>query len=127
MKTKLGLILLIVIVTVVTAIILAIWWAPPAGDRRPVEQISIQDLLENREYYNEKNIAIEGTIISQCSRGCKFNVDDGTGVIFVQMLGEAWERPLPPSMGKTVEVRGTFYQTPRPNMIVVRPEQVQVR
>jgi uncharacterized protein YdeI (BOF family) len=126
MKIKLGLVLLM---------ILAITFASgcvddetaPTGDDRTVEQTSIQDLLENRGKYDGAEVAIKGTIISQCMRGCKFNVNDGTGVIFVQMLGEAWERPLPQSIGKTVELRGTFYQNPRPHIIVMRPEQVRVR
>lgn len=48
-------------------------------------------------------------------------------IIFVQMLEEAWESPLPPSIGKTVEVRGTFYQAPRPHVIVVKVGDVIVR
>ncbi len=99
---------------------------PPAEDNNPAELIYIEDLLENREEYHGKSVAIRGAIVTQCARGCKFNVDDGTGVIFVEMLEEAWESPLAPSIGKTVEVRGTFYGYRPVRIVVENPEHVQL-
>jgi len=122
MKIKLGLILLMVMATV-----LASGCVSPTEDDRAVELISIRDLLENREKYDGAEVAIKGTIVTQCARECKFNVNDDTGVMFVQMIEEAGENPIPQSIGKTVEVRGTFYQAPRPHIIVVKVGDVIVR
>lgn len=134
MKTKLSHILIVLMVMAIMLVSGCIddETAPTGDDRivefdRTVELISIRDLLENREKYDGVEVAIKGTIINQCSRGCKFNINDGTGVMFVEMIGEAWEKPIPPSIGKIVEVRGTFYQAPRPQVIVVKVGDVIVR
>lgn len=124
MKIKLSLLL---IVLMIVAIALISGWVLLTGDDRTVELNSSWDLLTNKEEYNGKDVAIKGKIITQCARGCMFDVDDGTGVIFVEMKGEAWEKPLPPSIGKTVEVRGTFFQSPRPHIIVEKREHVRGR
>ncbi len=126
MKTKLSIIILMVMAIMLVSGCIDDETAP-TGDDRTVELISIRDLLENREKYDGVEVAIKGTIINQCSRGCKFNINDGTGVMFVEMIGEAWEKPIPPSIGKIVEVRGTFYQAPRPQVIVVKVGDVIVR
>ncbi|HSV31718.1 MAG TPA: hypothetical protein VLH40_06825 [Atribacteraceae bacterium] len=128
MKIKIGIVL-----TIVTVLFLVSWYVLSAGEEKTtvalsgVLPITIEELMENSVEYEGKEVGISGTIVTQCSRGCKFTVNDDTGVLFVQMIEEAWEKPLPPSVGKTVELRGVFQLNPRPHINVLEAEKVRVR
>lgn len=87
-----------------------------------VKQVTIRELFDHRDRYDGKTVVVRGKITTQCVRGCRFNLDDGTGVLFVELVEDALERVLPRgSIGKRIEVRGVFHAEPRPTLVVDDP------
>jgi len=102
---------------------------PDAGEEAStgtqVEQVAIRDLFDHRDRYDGRKVLVRGKITTLCVRGCQFNLDDGTGVLFVELVEEALERVLPRgSIGKRIEVRGVFHAAPRPVLVVDDPDGV---
>lgn len=92
------------------------------GTRTQPEQVTIRALFDHRDQYDGRIVIVRGKITTQCPQGCRFNLDDGTGVLFVELVDKALERALPPgSIGKQIEVRGVFHAAPRPALIVDDP------
>lgn len=88
-----------------------------------VAEVTAGELIKNGNKYQGKVVLVKGTIVTQCIRGCEFALDDGTGVISVQLEGKALDRLLSKgSVGKKVEARGVFHKAPRPRVAVERPE-----
>lgn len=88
----------------------------------PVE-VAIEELIKNSNKYEGSWVLVKGTIITQCMRGCKFAIDDGTGVINVELVGKALDRLISQgSVGKQAQARGVFHQAPRPLVAVEKPE-----
>lgn len=84
-----------------------------------VAEVAIEELIKNSDKYEGNWVLVKGTIITQCIRGCEFALDDGTGVISVQLVGKALDRLIPRgSVGKQAQARGVFYQDPRPQVAV---------
>jgi len=64
-------------------------------------------LVDDTASYLGKSVAVQGTILAQCIRGCRFSLDDGTGVVNIELVDEALEDVLMKgSVGRAVEVRG---------------------
>jgi len=56
-------------------------------------------------------------------RGCRFAIDDGTGVVNVELVEKALDRLISQgSVGKQAQARGVFHQNPRPLVAVEKPE-----
>ena len=88
-----------------------------------VAQVAIEELIGNGDTYEGREVLIKGTIITQCMRGCKFALDDGTGVINVELVEKALDRLIAQgSVGKQAQARGVFHQAPRPLVAVEKPE-----
>jgi hypothetical protein len=88
-----------------------------------VAQVAIEELIGNGDTYEGREVLVKGTIITQCMRGCKFALDDGTGVINVELVEKALERLIAQgSVGKQAQARGVFHQSPRPLVAVEKPE-----
>jgi|GEM_PF-5625016 len=88
-----------------------------------VAEVAIEELIENGDTYEGREVLVKGTIITQCMRGCKFAIDDGTGVINVELVGKALDRLISQgSVGKQARARGVFHQAPRPLVAVEKPE-----
>jgi len=86
-------------------------------------EVAIEELIENGDAYEEREVLVKGTIITQCMRGCKFAIDDGTGVVNVELVGKALDRLISQgSVGKQAQARGVFHQAPRPLVAVEKPE-----
>jgi len=81
--------------------------------------LSIETLIDNAAAYDGQEILLQGTILTQCIRGCQFSLDDGTGVVGVELVDEALENVLMHgSVGRTVLVRGVVGTSPRPLILV---------
>jgi len=80
---------------------------------------SIDRILEEPEHLTGREVTVEGIILTQCIRGCQFSLDDGTGVIGIELVDEALENVLMTgSVGRTVEVRGKLETGSRPLILV---------
>lgn len=86
-------------------------------------EVAVEELIENGDTYEGREVLVKGTIITQCMRGCRFAIDDGTGVINVELVEKALDRLISQgSVGKQVEATGVFHQAPRPLVAVEKPE-----
>ncbi len=84
---------------------------------------TIQALVERADEKEGRLVALSGTILSQCTAGCQFSLDDGTGVLNVDLVGRAKERLLPRGVvGRRISVRGVFRAEPRPHLLVEDPD-----
>lgn len=84
---------------------------------------NIDTLMANASMYANKEVVVTGTIVTQCIRGCQFSLEDGTGVVAVELVDEALEKILERgSVGKKVEVRGILERSPRLLIVVEEPE-----
>ncbi len=87
---------------------------------------TVDELIQNASTYEGMPVALTGTILTQCSAGCEFALDDGTGVLSVQLEGKGKDRLIPSGkVGKTIQVRGVFQSDPRPQVIVEDPDAWQ--
>jgi len=86
-------------------------------------EVAVEELIDNGGTYEGREILVKGTIITQCMRGCRFAIDDGTGVINVELVEKALDRLISQgSVGKQAQARGVFHQDPRPLVAVEKPE-----
>jgi hypothetical protein len=96
--------------------------APAAASISPTATPTIDELIQNQALYEGTSIALTGTILTQCTAGCEFALDDGTGVLSVQLEGKGKDRLIPlGKVGKRIEIRGTFRTAPRPQVVIEDP------
>jgi hypothetical protein len=83
---------------------------------------TIDELIQNQALYEGSSIALRGTILTQCTAGCEFALDDGTGVLSVQLEGKGKDRLIPlGKVGKKIEIHGVFRADPRPQIVIEDP------
>jgi hypothetical protein len=83
---------------------------------------TIDELIQNQALYEGRSIALTGTILTQCTAGCEFALDDGTGVLSVQLEGKGKDRLIPlGKVGKKIEIHGVFRAAPRPQIVIEDP------
>ena len=91
----------------------------PQAPAEPAGLVPIEKLIKSAADYDGREVTIKGEILAQCTAGCEFSVDDGTGVLSAQLEGDALDKLLTKgSVGKKVEVTGIFHSTPRPQLTV---------
>ncbi|MDD1761028.1 MAG: DUF4920 domain-containing protein [Methanothrix sp.] len=70
------------------------------------ENVAIKDVLNKSSDYLGKGVAIEGNITRECGgRGCWITVDDGTGVLLVDLKPNNFTIPLN-QVGNNAKVYG---------------------
>jgi len=83
---------------------------------------TVDELIQNQALYEGRPIALRGTILTQCTAGCEFALDDGTGVLSVQLEGKGKDRLIPlGKVGKKIEIHGVFRTDPRPQVVIEDP------
>jgi uncharacterized protein YdeI (BOF family) len=65
----------------------------------------IGSLIENPAAYDNTTVVVSGRITLECGSGCWFNLDDGSGTIYVD-LG-AGNFAIPQEVGSRAVVEGT--------------------
>lgn len=65
----------------------------------------ISDILARPGEYDGKAVALRGKIVQECPTGCWFNLEDQTGVIYVDIKPSGFA--IPQYTGKEVTVEGT--------------------
>jgi len=102
---------------------------PPTDEASPemvttqvAELVAIEELIASSGSYAGKAVTVRGEILTQCMRGCLFSVDDGTGVIGIELVDEGLENLIAQgSVGRTVRVTGVVEGTSRPSILVRKP------
>ncbi len=81
--------------------------------------MNIDALIASAASFDGQEVLLQGKILTQCIRGCQFTLDDGTGVVGVELVDEALENVLMTgSVGRTVLVRGIVETSPRPLVLI---------
>jgi hypothetical protein len=76
-----------------------------AAENSP-ENVAIKDILNKSPDYLGKGVTIEGKITQECDmRGCWITVDDGTGILLVDLDPNNFTIPLN-QVGNTAKVYG---------------------
>lgn len=84
---------------------------------------SIDELFASASSYSNKEVIVRGTIVTQCISGCTFSLEDGTGVVAVELIDDALDNVLDRgSIGKEVEVRGTVETSPHLVIVIEDPD-----
>ena len=90
-----------------------------AGGELSILALSVDELIQQTDAYIGQEVVVRGTILTQCIRGCTFSLDDGTGVVSVELAEEGLENLLMTgSVGRIVEVRGIVEGPSRPLILV---------
>ena len=99
---------------------------PNASEEDTVNAVavsSIDELIAGAAAFSTKEVVVRGSIVTQCIRGCQFSLEDGTGVVGVELVGAALDNVLTSgSVGRQVEVRGTIERSPRLVIVVDDPD-----
>jgi hypothetical protein len=70
------------------------------------EKVAIKDILNKSSDYLGKGVTVEGKITQECPmRGCWITVDDGTGILLVDLYPNNFTIPLN-QVGNTAKVYG---------------------
>jgi hypothetical protein len=67
-----------------------------------ITQVKVKDILSKA--YTGKDVSFEGKITLECGSGCWFNLEDGTGKVYVDLLPSNFA--IPQWVGKSVVVNG---------------------
>ncbi|OPX63424.1 MAG: hypothetical protein A4E33_01666 [Methanoregula sp. PtaB.Bin085] len=67
---------------------------------------SIGDIVKNPAAYEGKEVVVQGKIASECGSGCWFMLDDGTGLMYVDLAPNNFA--IPQLQGSTVVVKGVI-------------------
>jgi uncharacterized protein YdeI (BOF family) len=79
----------------------------PAVSQQTSPVVSIGDIVKNPSAYNKTDVLVRGKIINECGSGCWFMLNDGTGLIYVDLSPNNFA--IPQLQGSTVSVEGTIY------------------
>lgn len=92
---------------------------PPSG---PVA-LTVWELASAGAEYAGREVVMTGRVLSLCIRGCQLSLDDGTGVMPVELVDDALSNTIPlRSVGRQIEITGVFQLSPRPHVTVERPD-----
>lgn len=72
-----------------------------SGDAVPV---TVRQLIDHSEEYAGRPVSLTGKIVVECSQGCWFFLDDGTGMIYVDLKPAGLT--IPQKVGARVTIRG---------------------
>ncbi|MFC2079169.1 hypothetical protein ACFLSZ_04235 [Candidatus Bipolaricaulota bacterium] len=84
---------------------------------------SIDELIAGARAYANKEVIVRGSIVTQCIRGCQFSLEDGTGIVGVELIDDALDNVLTVgNVGRQIEVRGTIESSPSVVIVVEDPD-----
>ena len=85
--------------------------------------VNVWELVSAGADYAGREVILTGRILNLCVRGCQLSLDDGTGVMPVELVDDALSNTVPlRSTGRRIEITGIFRLTPRPHVSVERPD-----
>lgn len=96
--------------------------SPVASRPAEPQDLTVWELLSERAAYDTEKVILRGTILNLCVRGCQLTLDDGSGAIPVELVGDALSRTIPlRGSGRTIRIVGVFHASPRPHVTVEGP------
>jgi len=67
---------------------------------------TIQDILSTPQRYADRLVKVHGKIVTECPTGCWFEVEDGSGILYVDTKASGFA--IPQRVGKDVTVEGVI-------------------
>ena len=64
----------------------------------------MRQLIDGSEKYAGRKISLTGTVVLECTEGCWFFLDDGTGKIYIDLKVAGLQ--IPQKVGSRVVLRG---------------------
>lgn len=77
------------------------------GNRFSPGSVSVGEIVKLPQAYEGKEVVVKGKIASECGSGCWFMLDDGTGIIYVDLAPNNFA--IPQLQGSTVMVKGVIH------------------
>ena len=85
------------------------------------EKVTIKDILNKSSDYFGKGVTIEGKITQECPmRGCWITVDDGTGILLVELSPNGFSIPLN-QVGNTAKAYGNVTLVGKTRLLTFEP------
>ena len=83
--------------------------APVGTTSAPVlpGSVSVGEIVKLPLAFEGKEVVVKGKIASECGSGCWFMLDDGTGIIYVDLAPNNFA--IPQLQGSTVVVKGVIH------------------
>lgn len=81
--------------------------ATTTATQKTSQVVSIGEITRNPAAYNKTDVLVQGKITGECGSGCWFMLDDGTGLIYVDLSQNNFA--IPQLQGSTISVEGTVY------------------
>ncbi|MCX6689992.1 MAG: hypothetical protein NTZ39_09950 [Methanoregula sp.] len=83
--------------------------APAGTPSAPVStgSVSIGEIVKDPAAYEGKEVVMKGKITNECGSGCWFMLEDGTGLIYVDLAPNNFA--IPQLQGATVVVKGVIH------------------
>ena len=75
--------------------------------KTPANIVSIGDIIKNPAAYNGTTVIVKGKITNECGSGCWFMLEDGTGLIYVDLAPNNFA--IPQLQHSTVIVTGVIH------------------
>ncbi len=95
----------------------------PKGVPEVPQQLSIAAVARNPQSYAGKLVILQGKITTLCVRGCTFTLEDGTGAVVVELVGDALNNLVPRTgLGKWVEIQGKVELSGGLRVVVENPD-----
>ncbi len=66
--------------------------------------VTVRQLIDSGEKFTGHKVAMTGTVILECTSGCWFFLDDGTGKIYIDLATAGLH--IPQKVGSRVTLRG---------------------
>ena len=93
----------------------------PGSATNGYEKVTIKDILNKSSDYLGKGVTIEGKIAQECPmRGCWITVDDGTGILLVELSPNGFTIPLN-QVGNTAKVYGNVTLVGKTKLLTFEP------
>ncbi len=96
---------------------------PERGKEMVPQRVSVREIAQNPHQYAGKIVILQGKITTLCARGCTFTLEDGTGAVVVELVGDALDNLVPRTgLGRWVEVQGRVELSGGLRVVVENPD-----
>lgn len=74
--------------------------------KSPADIVKIGDILKNPAAFNGTAVVVKGKITNECGSGCWFMIDDGTGILYIDLAPNNFA--IPQLQGSNVVIEGNI-------------------
>ncbi len=78
--------------------------AMPTSNSQPAMLVTVRQLIDGSDKFTAQRVSLTGKITVECPEGCWFFLDDGTGIIYIDL--KPAELTIPQKIGSRVTLTG---------------------